>query len=81
MTRLQIELADERLKQYEQLMEKCGIRTKKDLINNALTLLEWAVRELEKGNIVVSLDEEENRYKELCLPALSNIVPPRKVAA
>ena len=77
MTRLQIELADGKLAEYEQLMEKCGIRTKKDLINYALTMLDWAVGETEKGNIIASLDESQDRYKELCLP----IFPKRKAIA
>jgi len=72
MTRIQIELADEKLSQFEQLMKKCGIRTKKDLINNALAVLEWTVSEKEKGNIIASVNEEENKYKELCLPILSD---------
>jgi hypothetical protein len=68
MTRIQIEVADEKLSQFEKLMERCSIRTKKDLINNALTLLEWAVGERERGNIIASVNEAEDRYKEVCLP-------------
>ena len=40
MTRIQFELSEDRNKELEALMEKTGIRTKKDLFNNALTLLE-----------------------------------------
>ena len=73
MTRIQIELAEDKLSQYELLMNKCGIRTKKDLLNNALTLLEWAVREREKGALITSFYEVENKYREFCLPIFSNI--------
>jgi hypothetical protein len=49
MNRIQIEMSDERVSELEALMEKCGIRTKKDLVNTALTLFKWAVQEKEKG--------------------------------
>ena len=73
MTRIQIEMADDKLSHLEQLMEKCGIRTKKEFINNALALLEWAIEEKEKGNILASVDEDQDRYKEVCLPGLSHV--------
>jgi hypothetical protein len=75
MNRIQIEFSDERISQIEKLMEKCGIRTKKDLINNALTLLEWAARERESRRIIASIDESEDKYKEVLLPIFSNITP------
>ena len=71
--RLQIELPEERVRELEALMKECDIATKKDLFNNALTLLEWAVRESEKGRIVASVDEENQRYRELQMPAFSAV--------
>ena len=38
--RIQIDLAEERVKTLERLMRSCDIATKKELINNALSLLE-----------------------------------------
>ncbi len=73
MTRLQIELDEQKLEVLEGLMETCGLRTKKDLINNALALLEWAIREREKGNIITSLNEGESKYKEVLLPIFSHV--------
>jgi hypothetical protein len=73
ITRIQIELSDENLSRYEKLMEKCGVRTKKDLINNALTLLEWAIRERENGRVIASVDEKTEKYKEVLLPIFASI--------
>jgi hypothetical protein len=72
--RLQIELSTDKLRQLEDLMEDTGLATKKDLVNNALTLLTWAVRETKIGRKIVSLDEQSKQYKEILLPALENRV-------
>ena len=53
----------------DQLARESGV-TKKDIINNALTLLEWAIDEVKAGRSIASIDAQENRYKELVLPLL-----------
>ena len=72
MTRIQIELPEEKLKALEELMNETGLKTKKELLNNALTLLTWAVRETKAGRVIASVDEHEKKYKEILLPALEN---------
>jgi hypothetical protein len=71
MARIQFELSEEKLNELESLMEETGVRTKKDLFNNALTLLEWAIAERKAGRIIASVDEKENKYKEIVMPVLS----------
>jgi len=71
--RLQIELSPEKLRQLEELMESTGLVTKKDLVNNALTLLTWAVRETRNGRKIVSLDEHTKQYRDILLPALEHV--------
>ena len=75
--RLQIELSSEKLSQLEELMADTGLATKKDLVNNALTLLTWAVREAQKGRVIVSLDEDGKQPKEILLPALNHVASGR----
>lgn len=70
MTRIQLELPEERLSELERLMEQTGITTKKDLLNSALTLFEWAVRERQAGRTIASVDEQNQRYKELVMTSL-----------
>lgn len=71
MARIQFELSEEKVHELESLMEEVGIRTKKDLFNNALTFLEWAIAEKKAGRIIASVDEKEKKYKEIVMPALS----------
>jgi hypothetical protein len=71
-TRLQIELSDQKVRQLDALLADTELPTKKELINNALTLLTWAVRETKAGRKIVSLDEETKHYKEVLLPALEH---------
>jgi metal-responsive CopG/Arc/MetJ family transcriptional regulator len=74
MTRIQLELPEERLHELEQLMEQTGTNTKKDLLNDALTLFEWAVKERMTGRTIASVDEQQQRYKEVVMPSLERAV-------
>jgi hypothetical protein len=73
MTRFQIELSDAQNSALEQLMEDCGIATKKELMNNAFTLLEWAVNERKHGRAIASLDDENGKLRELILPIFMHV--------
>jgi metal-responsive CopG/Arc/MetJ family transcriptional regulator len=74
MTRIQLELPEERLHELERLMEQTGTTTKKDLLNDALTLYEWAVQERMAGRTIASVDEQQHRYKEVVMPSLERAV-------
>ncbi|MBI5779633.1 MAG: hypothetical protein HZA49_09300 [Planctomycetes bacterium] len=69
--RVQFELPESKIKELETLMKEAGIRTKKDLFNNALSLLEWAIKEKREGRIIASVDEKNHKYKEVIMPLLS----------
>jgi hypothetical protein len=71
--RLQIDVTEDQERHIQRLMEETGLSTKKDLFNNALTLLSWAVEEVGSGNTVASVNEEQQRYRELQMPALTNV--------
>jgi metal-responsive CopG/Arc/MetJ family transcriptional regulator len=73
VVRIQFELPAARVKELEALMKEIGVSTRKDLFNNALTLLEWAVKEKRVGNSIASVDEKNKRYKELVMPVLSTV--------
>jgi hypothetical protein len=55
------------------LMGKTNLRTQKDLFENALALFGWAVKEVSRGRVIASLDEEAKTYGELHMPALMNV--------
>lgn len=46
-------------------MEWGGLRTNKELLNNALTLLKWAARERSRGRTIASVNEQTGNYNEL----------------
>lgn len=71
--RLQIEMDENRMKELEFLMQECGIRTKKDLINNALTLFKWVVNKRKSGHEIAAVNSESNRHIEFDMPALSAV--------
>lgn len=75
MTRIQLDMPEEQVKELDELMKETKITTRKDLFNNALTLFEWAVKAKRAGRIVASLDEETGTAKEILMPALENVPP------
>jgi hypothetical protein len=78
MVRIQLELPEERVEELDKLMKAVDLRTRKDLFNNALTLLEWAVNERKAGRVVASIDDETHRIKELVMPVLESVPSAKK---
>ena len=75
MKRLQFEVPEDRAEELERLKVDLRVATLKELINNALTLLEWAVEERKAGHTVASIDRAADRYYELLMPALMAVKP------
>jgi len=73
ITRLQFEISEDRLRELEALINATGASTKKELMNNALTLFEWAVNEEKAGNTIASINENSKSYRELVMPLLKNV--------
>ena len=55
------------------LCEQTGIKTNKELMSNALALFQWAVREVERGRAIASVDEANTRFKEVWMPVLEHV--------
>jgi hypothetical protein len=66
--RVQFELSPQKLKEIESLMRECGIETKKEFFNNAITLFKWALTQAKNGNVIASVDEAHQKYRELHMP-------------
>jgi len=75
VARLQIELSRDKLDDIERLRIECGFDTKKDLFNNAVTLLKWAARHAKDGHAIAAVDNGEKRYFELEMPFLLHLAP------
>lgn len=72
-TRLQIEIERHAMDELEDLQKLGGLKTKRDLLNNALTLLKWAAREKSKGHSICSASSDGHIHKELELPFLETV--------
>ena len=70
--RVQIEFDDKAMSQIEDLKLATGLKTYKDLFNNSIALLAWAVLQRRQGRIVASINEEKEEFKELQMPALEH---------
>jgi hypothetical protein len=54
----------------EELKESLGLKTNVDIINNALTILNWATKEMEKERVILSAQEDGKNVQTLIMPAL-----------
>lgn len=70
--RLQFEIDEDWLQVLEELRRLGGLRTKKDLLNNALTLLRWAVKQRLNGRAIVSVSPD-GAERELEMPYLEAV--------
>lgn len=71
--RLNFEFPGERVEELKQLQSETGTENMKDLVNNAFTLLEWAVKETKDGNEIAAVNEEDETYRVLVLPLLQRV--------
>ncbi len=78
--RIQLDLDEKNMRLLEDLKKATGLRTHKDLFNNAITLLDWAIRQRSTGCIIAALDESNKTFRELQMPALE-FAAPRAIAA
>jgi hypothetical protein len=79
--RIQLDLDDTGVEVLESLKEATGSKTHKELFNNAVTLLDWAVKQRQDGRIIASLDESNENYRELQMPALENAAKQASLAS
>jgi len=71
--RLNFEINEDQMNSFKALQQRTGAGTMKDLVNNALTILEWAVDETAKGNEVAALNEDDKSYRILVTPLLQHV--------
>ena len=57
--RFQFEIDQEHMNELESLMKLGGLKTKKELLNNALTLLKWVVKQTGRGSTIAAMDERD----------------------
>ena len=70
--RIELDISPKKLAEIEELMRDCGLTTTTELVNDALTLLKWAVGVAKNGRKVPSGDEKTGLYRDLETPVLSH---------
>lgn len=74
MKRIQIELPEERADELDRLKKISMTNTTKELLNNSLTMMDWAINEVSNGRFIASVDErDQSSIKELEMPIFFNV--------
>jgi hypothetical protein len=71
--RLNLEVNAEQMGSVKTLIRRTGARDMKDLINNAISILEWAVEETGQGNEIVAINRDTSNYRVLVTPLLQHV--------
>jgi hypothetical protein len=71
-TRIQIDLSTKEVERMNLVMDRCELESRKDLFNNALTLLEWAIHEVSQGFRIASVNDHNKERTILSMSALNN---------
>ena len=69
-TEITFGLSPERVEQLGTLMIELGLEDRKQLANNAFTLLLWARDQIRDGKTIGSIDETRKVWTEVQLPCL-----------
>ena len=75
MARLQIEVPEALVKEFDALQGRLGISTRKDLICTSMEVLQWMVRKRIEGKKLIALDENSGIGTELAFLGLERLEP------
>ena len=78
--RLNMEISENQMASFNELKDRTGASTMKDLINNALTILEWLVNETAHGNDIAAVNESGTAYRVLITPLLQHVAKAERSA-
>lgn len=68
--RIQLDLLRAQAEMFDGLADECGLETRKELFNVAMTLFHWAVKETKSGRKVASYDPSTDAVETVVMPAL-----------
>lgn len=71
--RIVLDLAESRTIALDELQEKLGFDTRKQLFDYAIGLLEWAVMQRRLGRVIMVGEHEKKEYIELSMPVLDRV--------
>lgn len=76
VVRLQFDVRRAQLNIIDNLVDICGLSSKKELFSNSMALMKWAVQETQKGRRIASYDPDRDEIEMVALPALDLIEQP-----
>jgi hypothetical protein len=79
--RLNFEFSEQRVGDLKRLLDETRTETMKDLVNNAFTILEWAVDETRAGNEIAAVNQNQEVYRVLITPILQNVTRTMRASA
>lgn len=68
--RVQLDISEGLYAEIEEMKKQCDIATTKELLNNALTALQWMIHQVAMGRSVVSADRAKSDFEVFWMPAL-----------
>ena len=75
MKRFNVEIPEDRAEDLKKMMNALGLRTQRDLFDNAMTITSWMIKQRKKGDEVGSYNDDEEKFTELVMPCLQFIKP------
>lgn len=79
--KIQLDFDAQGKEQLDSLLEQTDSKTYKDLFNSSLTLLRWAIEQRVHGRHIASVDENNQTYRELLMPAIEAAAKRQPVTA
>lgn len=73
--RIQLDLQRNQAEMFDALAVECGLETRKELFNVAMTLFNWAVKETRNGRKIASYDPLADEVETVLMPALEYVRP------
>jgi hypothetical protein len=73
LTRFQMDLSDSELDSIERWSEFAGFGTKREFFLNAVTLFQWAAKQVTLGRTICAVNEATGELRHLEMPALAKI--------
>lgn len=70
--RVNFEMNKSQISSLRDLQNVTGASSIRELINNALSIMEWAANETAKGNEIAAVNEQQKTYRVLVSPLLQN---------
>jgi hypothetical protein len=71
--RIQLEMPETQVQDLKKLMAEAGLDTYKDVFNHALSAFEWMLNEAKSGRSIASVDDKNQSYRILVMPALQQV--------